>query len=206
ELKNLRPQLYSAAEYCEVSYLNNLHKQTVVENLKDYLVKALINTIDHLGSVSYKLNDLLNQQINDISSAHLRIACLNQMLHKCQEYTDREGLMQQCLLDGTPRYHKHYILPRSEVSAEKLTDSGEHKEQTTPSAVYPEFRVAINANLSASFRDEFGPMPSDIGPGSFFFLDTEVPIPLFSSQYSRVHSAHLSPGLTTSSSFAAGRR
>ncbi|XP_057867850.1 protein ABIL1 isoform X2 [Cryptomeria japonica] len=211
ELKNLRPQLYSAAEYCELSYVNNHHKPMVVESLKDYVVKALINTVDHLGSVSYKLNDLLSKQINDISSTQLRITCLNQRLLKCQEYIDREGLMQQCLVERSPRYHKHYILPRSvieesEVSAEKLMETDQYDEQTTPSGVYPEIQGATKANSNASLRDESALMPSAMGPGSFFFLDTEVPIPSVSSQYSRVHSTRLSPGLTTSSSFAAGRR
>lgn len=55
----------------------------VVENLKDYIVKALINTVDHLGSVSYKLNDLLSNQIDDISSTQLRITSLNQACLYC---------------------------------------------------------------------------------------------------------------------------
>lgn len=232
ELKNLRPQLYSAAEYCEFAHQNTQNKQMVMENLKEYTVKALINTVDHLGCVSYKLDDLLNQQANDIYSTQIRIACLNQKLRKCQEYTDREGLMQQSLIERTPRYHKHYILPRSgigasEASVEKLahngpdderttssavrpgafsSDSGQEDEKTTSSAAHPEVRVAINANSNTSFRDELGLMPSSSQPESFFFfLDTEVPIPSVSSLHSQVQSAGRAPGLTTSSSFA-GRR
>ncbi|KAK6141056.1 hypothetical protein DH2020_025193 [Rehmannia glutinosa] len=79
ELKNLRPQLYSAAEYCEKSYLHSEQKQMVLDNLKDYAVRALVNAIDHLGTVAYKLSDILEQQTLDVSSMELKVTCLNQL-------------------------------------------------------------------------------------------------------------------------------
>ncbi|KAI3449227.1 hypothetical protein Pfo_005892 [Paulownia fortunei] len=113
ELKNLRPQLYSAAEYCEKSYLHSEQKQMVLDNLKDYTVRALVNAIDHLGTVAYKLSDILEQQTLDISSMEAKVTCLNQQLLTCQTYTDKEGLRQQQLLAIIPSHHKHYILPNS---------------------------------------------------------------------------------------------
>ncbi|KAI3901316.1 hypothetical protein MKW92_024631 [Papaver armeniacum] len=113
ELKNLRPQLYSAAEYCEKSYLNSEQKQMVLDNLKDYAVRALVNAVDHLGTVAYKLTDLFEQQTEDISTMELKVSCLNQELLTCQTYMDKEGLKQQQLLTSVPRHHKHYILPNS---------------------------------------------------------------------------------------------
>ncbi|XP_077229219.1 ABI-1-like 1 [Tasmannia lanceolata] len=113
ELKNLRPQLYSAAEYCEKSYLHNDQKQMVLDNLKDYAVRALVNAVDHLGTVAYKLTDLFEQQTLDVSTVELKISCLNQQVLTCQTYTDKEGLRQQQLLTIIPRHHKHYILPNS---------------------------------------------------------------------------------------------
>ncbi|KAL7125751.1 hypothetical protein ABFS83_14G137700 [Erythranthe nasuta] len=113
ELKNLRPQLYSAAEYCEKSYLHSEQKQMVLDNLKDYAVRALVNAIDHLGTVAYKLSDILEQQTLDISSVELKVTCLNQQLLTCQTYTEKEGLRQQQLLAIIPKHHKHYILPNS---------------------------------------------------------------------------------------------
>ncbi|KAL6565976.1 hypothetical protein OROHE_005031 [Orobanche hederae] len=77
ELKNLRPQLYSAADYCENSYLNSEQKQMVLDNLKDYTIRTLVNAIDHLGTVAYKLSDVLEQQTPDISSMDLKVTCLN---------------------------------------------------------------------------------------------------------------------------------
>ncbi|OWM64294.1 hypothetical protein CDL15_Pgr018866 [Punica granatum] len=79
ELKNLRPQLYSAAEYCEKSYLHSEQKQMVLDNLKDYAVRALVNAVDHLGTVAYKLTDLLEQQSLDVTVMQLKVTSLNQL-------------------------------------------------------------------------------------------------------------------------------
>ncbi|KAF9669026.1 hypothetical protein SADUNF_Sadunf14G0064600 [Salix dunnii] len=113
ELKNLRPQLYSAAEYCEKSYLHSEQKQTVLDNLKDYAVRALVNAVDHLGTVAYKLTDLLEQQALEVSTMEVKVSCLNQQYLTCQTYTDKEGLRQQQLLAFIPRHHKHYVLQNS---------------------------------------------------------------------------------------------
>ncbi|KAG2725416.1 hypothetical protein I3843_01G065200 [Carya illinoinensis] len=113
ELKNLRPQLYTAAEYCEKSYLNSDQKEMVLDNLKDYALRALVNAVDHLGTVAYKLTDLLEQQTLEVSTMELNVSCLNQRLLTCQKYMNSEGLRQQQLLAFIPRHHKHYILPNS---------------------------------------------------------------------------------------------
>ncbi|KAF8104696.1 hypothetical protein N665_0170s0069 [Sinapis alba] len=113
ELKNLRPQLYSAADYCEKSYLHSEQKQMVLDNLKDYTVKALVNAVDHLGTVASKLTDLFDQQSSDISTMELRASCVSQQLLTCRTYIDKEGLRQQQLLAVIPLHHKHYILPNS---------------------------------------------------------------------------------------------
>ncbi|URD93604.1 hypothetical protein MUK42_01564 [Musa troglodytarum] len=113
ELKNLRPQLYSAAEYCEKSYLHSEQKQMVLDNLKNYAVRALVNAIDHLGTVAYKLTDLFEQQMLDISTIEMKISSLNQRTFTCQAYVDKEVLNQLQMSARTSRHHKHYILPDS---------------------------------------------------------------------------------------------
>nr|AKT94868.1 Protein ABIL2-1 [Populus tomentosa] len=106
DLKNLRSQLYSAAEYFELSYTNDDQKQIVVETLKDYAIKALVNTVDHLGSVTYKVNDLLDEKVDEVSGTEFRVCCIEQRLRTCQEYIDHEGISQQSLVIDTPKYHK----------------------------------------------------------------------------------------------------
>ncbi|KAG6574249.1 Protein ABIL2, partial [Cucurbita argyrosperma subsp. sororia] len=115
DLKNLRAQLYSAAEYFELSYMNDDQKQIVVETLKDYAVKALVNTVDHLGSVAFKVNDLLDEKVDDVSGTEFRVSCIEQRLRTCQQYIDHEGHSQQSLVMNTPKYHKRYILPVGET-------------------------------------------------------------------------------------------
>ncbi|XVF10089.1 hypothetical protein REPUB_Repub07fG0153200 [Reevesia pubescens] len=115
DLKNLRTQLYSAAEYFELSYTNDDQKQIVAETLKDYAIKALVNTVDHLGSVTYKVNDLLDEKVEEVSGSELRVSCIEQRLRTCQEYIDHEGISQQSLVINTPKYHKRYILPVGET-------------------------------------------------------------------------------------------
>ncbi|KAJ0974995.1 hypothetical protein J5N97_016960 [Dioscorea zingiberensis] len=61
ELKNLRSQLYSAAEHFEQSYTNDKHKKIVLNMLKVYVVKALVNSVDHLGCVAYKLHTYIKE-------------------------------------------------------------------------------------------------------------------------------------------------
>jgi hypothetical protein len=109
----LRPQLYSAADYCEKSYLHSEQKQMVLDNLKDYTVKALVNAVDHLGTVASKLTDLFDHQNSDISTMEMRASCVSQQLLTCRTYIDKEGLRQQQLLAVIPLHHKHYILPNS---------------------------------------------------------------------------------------------
>ncbi|MQL89890.1 hypothetical protein Taro_022489 [Colocasia esculenta] len=146
DLKNLRSQLYSAAEYFELSFTNdeqkqmygtpchlaciflgslspNSHQRTqilelslcrVVDTLKDYAIKALVNTVDHLGSVSYKVNDLLDEKFDEVSGTELRVYCIEQRLRTCQEFIDLEGLSQQSLVIATPKYHKrNWSMPES---------------------------------------------------------------------------------------------
>ncbi|URE16034.1 hypothetical protein MUK42_13094 [Musa troglodytarum] len=112
ELKNLRPQLYSAAEYCEKSYLRSEQKQMVVDNLKEYGVRALVNVVDHLGTVAYKLTDLFEQQSSDIATVEQKISCLCQQILSCQAFTAEECLRQHQLFAATPKHRKHYTLPK----------------------------------------------------------------------------------------------
>lgn len=112
DLESLRKQLYSAAEYFELSYyINHDQKQAVVNTLKDYALKALFNTVDHLGSLTFKANDMLEEKVVEVSGTELHISCIEQRLRTCQEYIDQQGASQQILRITTPKHYKRYILP-----------------------------------------------------------------------------------------------
>lgn len=51
----------------------------VVDTLKDYTMKAFINTVDHLGSITYKVNGRLDAGINKISGTELQVSCMEQV-------------------------------------------------------------------------------------------------------------------------------
>lgn len=55
----------------------------VVETLKDYTMKALVNTVDHLGSMAYKVNHCLDEKIGEVSKVELRFHCIQQVVLKC---------------------------------------------------------------------------------------------------------------------------
>ncbi|KAH9611364.1 hypothetical protein KSS87_021946 [Heliosperma pusillum] len=50
----------------------------VIDTLKEYAIKALVNTVDHLGSVTYKVNDFLDEQVEEVSGTELRVSCIEQ--------------------------------------------------------------------------------------------------------------------------------
>ncbi|CAN6358969.1 unnamed protein product [Urochloa humidicola] len=156
ELKNLRPQLYSASEYCEKSYLHSEQKQMVLDNLKDYAVRAVVNAVDHLGTVAYKLTDLFEQQASEVSTFELKVARLNQQIFTCQVYTDKEGLRQQQMMGTNIKHHKHYILPstghkRSPAHAHLPTDTDqESKPRPYPSAKTLSWHLASENSTTAN--------------------------------------------------------
>lgn len=107
DLKNLRKQLYSAAEHFEKEDQNYI----VVESLKDYVIKALVNTVDHMGSLAYKVNGFLDASICELSRTELRLSCIEQRIGTCQYFVDHGGLFQQSSALRFPKHHKQYILP-----------------------------------------------------------------------------------------------
>ncbi|KAI4307095.1 hypothetical protein L6164_030319 [Bauhinia variegata] len=202
DLKNLRAQLYSAAEYFELSYTNDDQKQIVVETLKDYAVKALVNTVDHLGSVTYKVNDLLDEKVVEVSGAELRVSCIEQRIRTCLEYMDHGGRTQQSLVISAPKYHKRYILPvgetmqganrtKSKYVGCSLDDEDDwHSFRTT-------VRATIRENPTSTVSKGRSPSPSlrPQRPGPFSFTST---MPRKDSE-KRAISPHRFPLLRTGS-------
>lgn len=52
------------------------------ESLKDYVSKALISTIDHLGSVTSKVDTFLDENIDEAFETNLRVLCIQQVLKR----------------------------------------------------------------------------------------------------------------------------
>ncbi|KAL0326684.1 UNVERIFIED_CONTAM: protein ABIL3 [Sesamum angustifolium] len=95
DLKNLRKQLYTAAEYFESSYGKNDHKQLVIESSKDYVAKALVSTVDHLGSVADKLNRFLDEKAKEFAATKIRFSCIEQVaiINQCALMLEQVDLL-----------------------------------------------------------------------------------------------------------------
>lgn len=125
ELRELQSQLHHAADYCETTFLKSEAKRDVMENTKEYIYRAMVTVVDHLGNVSANLEGLVSQT-NAFSEAESRIQCLKQRLFSCEQYADKLNLTKMRWREKVPRFHSRYlssppILERS--SCEKLRDS-----------------------------------------------------------------------------------
>ncbi|XVF12932.1 hypothetical protein REPUB_Repub08aG0162500 [Reevesia pubescens] len=166
DLKSLRKQLYSAAEYFEVAYSKEEQKQIVEDTLKDYAIKALVNTVDHLGSVADKVNNFLDEKMGEISGMELRMSCMEQRLQSCKEFVNLGGLSQQSLVLEAPKHHKRYIFPVGET----LNDVAQTRLKSHPSSMCARLDLhqfkkigiqAIAAETPSEFvGDEFLVLPS----------------------------------------------
>ncbi|MCO5573368.1 hypothetical protein L7F22_027137 [Adiantum nelumboides] len=110
ELKSIQSHLYSAAEYCESAYIYSDHKQAIYENLKDYSVKALVNAVDHVGTVAAKLDDLLLQHTKEMSVLNFSMSRLTQHLQAYHDSALCEGLNHFQTAQRRPRYSLQYAL------------------------------------------------------------------------------------------------
>ncbi|XXG48010.1 hypothetical protein AAC387_Pa02g2561 [Persea americana] len=113
ELKALRSQLHYAADYCETTFLAAKQKKKVVENTKKYICKAMVTVVDHLGSASANLDNLIEGGV-DSSPTDLRIDSLKQRLLTCQMYTSKLNLDQAHWSTELPRHHGHYNITQSQ--------------------------------------------------------------------------------------------
>ncbi|GJY87680.1 probable protein ABIL5 isoform X2, partial [Tanacetum coccineum] len=60
-LKDLCAQLHHAADSYQSSFLNSNQKQLVIKDTKEYVCRALVTVVDHLGYVSAKLDQHLSK-------------------------------------------------------------------------------------------------------------------------------------------------
>lgn len=197
ELKNLKPQLYFAADYCEKSYLHNQQQKTkVLDNSKDYAVKSLVNAVDHLGNVASKLDDLISNETAEIAATELRIDCLNQRILACKEHTDGKALRQQCLVQTIPRFHRHYVLPEagiSEAGAAKNSYIGLDSEQERLQLLHlGEKQAALKVNINPPVSNGFSSMSSEF----------DVSVSSTSASSSQSQSVAGTPRSTISSHFS----
>uniref|UniRef100_A0A0E0C804 START domain-containing protein n=1 Tax=Oryza meridionalis TaxID=40149 RepID=A0A0E0C804_9ORYZ len=81
ELKDLRSQLHQAADCCEKAFLDTEKKKLILESTKGYICDAIVAVIDHLGTVSSKLEQQLQEKI-EITQTEKKLNFLKQLLEE----------------------------------------------------------------------------------------------------------------------------
>ncbi|PWA37200.1 ABI family [Artemisia annua] len=147
ELKDLCSQLHAAAGYCETTFLNSKQKHLVVENTKEYVCRAVVAVVDHLGSVSANLDHHISEtNTNTISQTEVKIDSMKQRFSICQEYSDKLARPRLTWNVTTPRYNSRYLKPpASDVLSrnKSIRDSGSEIDENN-----------ININQGFKFDEE----------------------------------------------------
>ncbi|XAR53350.1 hypothetical protein NMG60_11021882 [Bertholletia excelsa] len=166
ELKDLCSQLHYAADYCKKSFLNaQLEEKTmVVENTRDYLCRAVVTVVDHLGNVSANLDGLLLKD-HAVSETEFRINTLKERLDTCQQYSHKVSLARLHWYANFPRHNPRYIFPplqnlgRSQEVARKFVSplaTGRDSEHELERMDVPLFLYTCNHRPSSSVGSSIG--------------------------------------------------
>ncbi|KAI0522948.1 hypothetical protein KFK09_005337 [Dendrobium nobile] len=116
ELKHLSSQLHHAANHFQSAACRNQEgasqRKLVLKSTRKYICEAIVTVVDHLGSVSYELENKF--QVNkEVSEVEQRIECLAQRILTCQQYALTLDLSNIRWNFNFPRHHQHYISPSS---------------------------------------------------------------------------------------------
>ncbi|KAG0461200.1 hypothetical protein HPP92_021497 [Vanilla planifolia] len=137
DLKNLRSQLYSAAEFFELSYCNDDQNR----------LKALVNTVDHLGSVSYKVNGLIGEKVERVSSAEVRVSCIEQSIDNLLMVMFSVGeSMPESGTKATAVREERSFPPKEDIASQQFGDNHRTSMRDRP----PSFRKMRSISPSAS--------------------------------------------------------
>ncbi|XP_021862321.1 probable protein ABIL5 isoform X2 [Spinacia oleracea] len=159
ELKELRAQIHKAADYCEKSYLKSEDKAIVLEDTKEYLCRAIVTVVDHLGCVSASLDGCI-QKSDRVDETQRRINCMKQKLDSCDQYKHNFTLTKLRWSKDLPRYYPRYISPTSDSSKKLSSDSREPDQPTELRGVsVHEFKTVEETPLFGSKRICLGTSP-----------------------------------------------
>lgn len=115
ELKDLRSQLHEAADCCAKAFLSTDKKKMILEGTKGYICDAVVAVIDHLGTVSCKLEHKL-QERTEVAQTERKINFLKQRLLTCEQYAVSLKLLSVRGDPDASRYHRRYISQSTQMS------------------------------------------------------------------------------------------
>ncbi|KAJ3695709.1 hypothetical protein LUZ60_001086 [Juncus effusus] len=126
ELKELRCQLHQAADYCEDAFLKAEKKKIILESTKKYICDSVVAVIDHLGTVSSKLEHQLCNTA-EITQTEQKIDFLKNRLMTCQQFAVSIELSEIRYNDILTRTNPHYILQGERMVKCDYQSREEHK-------------------------------------------------------------------------------
>ncbi|KAJ1285500.1 hypothetical protein BS78_03G283900 [Paspalum vaginatum] len=136
ELKDLRSQLHEAADCCEKAFLNTERKKLILEGTKSYICDAVVTVIDHLGTVSSKLEHKM-QEKTDVAQTERKMDFLKQRLLTCEQYALS---LKLSTVQGDPdaiQYHRRYISHSIQRAKEENGASFGTHDQELPQITAP---------------------------------------------------------------------
>ncbi|KAL0427029.1 UNVERIFIED_CONTAM: putative protein ABIL5 [Sesamum latifolium] len=122
ELRDFSSQVYRAADHCESSFLNTQDKRIVLETTKEYISRAVVTVVDHLGGISANLEYSLRNS-DSIPQTEHKIDMLKLRIGTCQQQFHKLALERFYLTADFSRHHCRYILPPSKDSGTKNVES-----------------------------------------------------------------------------------
>nr|CAD1834403.1 unnamed protein product [Ananas comosus var. bracteatus] len=99
---------HTAADYCEDAFLKAERKKIILESTKSYVCDAIVAVIDHLGTVSSKLDDRLCDNTEIVQTEH-KIDSLKQRLSICQQNAVAVELSTLQWTAKLPQHHRRYV-------------------------------------------------------------------------------------------------
>ncbi|KAL0345230.1 UNVERIFIED_CONTAM: putative protein ABIL1 [Sesamum radiatum] len=122
ELRDFSSQVYRAADYCETSFLHTQDKRIVLETTKEYISKAVVTVVDHLGGISANLEYSLRNS-DSIPQTEHKIDMLKLRIGTCQQQSHKLALERFYLTADFSRHHCRYILPPAKDPEMKNVES-----------------------------------------------------------------------------------
>ncbi|XP_037406709.1 probable protein ABIL5 isoform X2 [Triticum dicoccoides] len=138
ELKDLQSQLHQAADCCEKAFLATEEKRLILDSTKSYICNAVVAVIDHLGTVSSKLEHQLEDK-TEIMQTEQKISFLKQRLLTCEQYAISLQLLAVRADAGAVQYHRRYLSQSTERN---------NQENVAKSRDDPEEPLKLNSTVA----------------------------------------------------------
>uniref|UniRef100_I1NRT8 Protein ABIL5 n=1 Tax=Oryza glaberrima TaxID=4538 RepID=I1NRT8_ORYGL len=202
ELKDLRSQLHQAADCCEKAFLDTEKKKlsVILESTKGYICDAIVAVIDHLGTVSSKLEQQLQEKI-EITQTEKKLNFLKQRLLTCEQYAITLKLLTVRGDNDAIQYHRRYLSQstggtKEENGANSRKDDVkfvEYNSPTIPGAIrtFKPYDIQSTIGRERSVATTDSESPTTDAKSSFSFRAEDVPIVLAEHRKKANHGSNI---------------